>query len=192
MDVFRSDKHSNNNKTNHISNQGKKRKTQTWKKNQRAKTKPKMLPVLWQMLPQLLQISVAISLIQEDEQYREWDEIQNACTLPMRWIFSVRKFCWRFVISLSNSYPATLSSLENMPAISLLHQGSPAGGFYGTWSQHFYDRFVLFDLFSARKRRKRNLSRNFFKELAIAKTLHLWSSCKVILKLYCNLESIND
>jgi hypothetical protein len=123
---------------------------------------------------------------------REWDEIQNACTLLMRWIFSVRKFCWRFVISLCNSYPATLSSLENMPAICLLHQGSPAGDFYGTWSQHFYDHIVLFDLFRARKRRKRNLSRNFFKELAIAKTLDLWSSRKVILKLYCSLESISD
>lgn len=136
--------------------------------------------------------TVAISLIQEDEKYREWGEIQNACTLPMRWIFSVRKFCWRFVTSLSNSYPATLSSLENMRAISLLDHGSPAGDFYGTWSQHFYDHIVLFDLFSARKRRKRNLSRNFFQELATAKTLHLWSSCKVILKLYCGLESIND
>jgi hypothetical protein len=29
-------------------------------------------------------------------------------------------------------FSGTLSSLENMPAISLLHQGSPAGGFYGT------------------------------------------------------------
>jgi hypothetical protein len=39
--------------------------------------------------------------------------------------------------------------------------------------QHFYDHIVLFDLFSARKRRKRNLSRNIFQELAIAKTRHL-------------------
>lgn len=40
MDIFRSDKHSNDNKTNHISNQGKRGKPKLERKNQRAKTKP--------------------------------------------------------------------------------------------------------------------------------------------------------